>query len=76
MGYGQVACVDDLATDADRRRHPNHAPPRRGVRMTDQQFTTLRASGTAEAFDAAKAAFRENWDKWRAWAATTGFDPT
>jgi hypothetical protein len=31
-------------------------------------------SGTAGTFEAAKAAFRKNWDKWRAWAAKTGFD--
>ena len=36
----------------------------------------LRTSGMAETLDAAKAAFRDCHDKWRAWAARTGFDPT
>src|SRR5262245_15005375 len=35
----------------------------------------LSISGTAETFEAAQAAFRKNWDKWRAWAAQTGLDP-
>jgi len=34
----------------------------------------LRTSGTAETLDAAKAAFQESWDKWRAWATKAGFD--
>jgi hypothetical protein len=34
----------------------------------------LRTSGTAETLDAAKTAFREIWDKWRAWATQAGFD--
>ena len=35
-----------------------------------------RTSGMAETLDAAKTAFRDCYDKWRAWAARTGFDPT
>jgi len=35
----------------------------------------LRTSGTTGTLDAAKAAFRDSYDKWRAWAAKTGFDP-
>ena len=33
----------------------------------------LRTSGSAETFDAARVAFRECWNKWRAWAAKAGF---
>ena len=31
----------------------------------------LRASGMSETLDAAKAAFRDSYDKWRAWATKT-----
>ena len=34
----------------------------------------LHTSGMTETLDAAKAAFRDSYDKWRAWAAKTGFD--
>jgi hypothetical protein len=34
----------------------------------------LRTSGMAATLDAAKAAFRDTWDKWRTWKAKTGFD--
>ena len=34
----------------------------------------LRTSGTMGTLDAAKAAFRDSYDKWQAWAAKTGFD--
>jgi hypothetical protein len=34
----------------------------------------LRTSGTAETFDAAKAAFQNTRDKWRDWATQAGFD--
>jgi hypothetical protein len=34
----------------------------------------LRTSGMAETLDAAKAAFRDSYDKWRDWAAKAGFD--
>jgi hypothetical protein len=34
----------------------------------------LRASGTAETLDAAKAAFQDSYNKWRAWATQAGFD--
>ena len=34
----------------------------------------LRTSGTAGTLDAAKAAFQESRDKWRAWATKAGFD--
>jgi hypothetical protein len=36
--------------------------------------SALRTSGMAETLDAAKAAFRDSYDKWRDWAAKTGFD--
>jgi hypothetical protein len=35
----------------------------------------LRTSGTASTLEEAKAAFRDTWDRWCAWAARTGFDP-
>jgi hypothetical protein len=34
----------------------------------------LRTSGMAETLDAAKAAFRDSYDKWRDWATKAGFD--
>ena len=34
----------------------------------------LRTSGMAETLDAAKAAFRDSYDKWRAWATKAGID--
>ena len=34
----------------------------------------LRTSGTTGTLDAAKAAFRNSYDRWRAWAGKTGFD--
>jgi hypothetical protein len=33
----------------------------------------LRTNGMAETLDAAKAAFRDSYDKWRDWATKTGF---
>jgi hypothetical protein len=36
--------------------------------------SVLRTSGSAETLDAAKAAFRDTFDKWRAWATKAGFD--
>ena len=44
--------------------HHEYVEPRSG----------LRTSGAAEAFDAAKTAFRDTFDKRRAWAAKIGFD--
>jgi hypothetical protein len=34
----------------------------------------LRTSGMTGTLDAAKAAFRNSYDKWRAWATKAGFD--
>jgi len=34
----------------------------------------LRTSGMTDTIDAAKAEFRDSYDKWRAWVAKTGFD--
>ena len=34
----------------------------------------LRTSGMTETLDAAKAAFRDSYDKWRDWATKAGFD--
>jgi hypothetical protein len=34
----------------------------------------LRTSGMASTLGEAKLAFRANWDRWRAWAARTGFE--
>ena len=34
----------------------------------------LRTSGMAETLEAAKAAFRDSYDKWRDWATKAGFD--
>jgi hypothetical protein len=34
----------------------------------------LRTSGMTETFDAAKAPFRDTWEKWQSWATKTGFD--
>ena len=34
----------------------------------------LRTNGMTETLDAAKAEFRDSYDKWRAWAAKTGYD--
>jgi hypothetical protein len=34
----------------------------------------LRTSGTTGTLDAAKAAFRDTFDKWRTWATKAGFD--
>jgi hypothetical protein len=31
---------------------------------------------TAAIMNEAKAAFRASWDRWRAWAARAGLDPT
>ena len=36
----------------------------------------LRTSGTASTLVEAKLAFRASWERWRVWAARTGFDPT
>jgi hypothetical protein len=34
----------------------------------------LRTSGMASTLGEAKVAFRASWDRWRAWAAKTGFN--
>ena len=34
----------------------------------------LRTSGMTQTFDAAKAAFGDTWDQWRAWATKNGFN--
>jgi hypothetical protein len=58
-------------------KHAPASPTRRGSGRSPSSSSHapgLRTSGSAETFDAARVAYRECWDKWRAWAAQAGFD--
>ena len=63
-----------------RRIYQRHAPANADVAWF-WSITTyvepragLRTSGMADTLDAAKAAFRDSYDKWRDWATKAGFD--
>ena len=62
------------------RIYQRHAPANAGVAWFWSVTTyvdprsALRTSGMAETLDAAKAAFRDSYDKWRDWATMAGFD--